>query len=61
MLTEIRQEADGRTWALFVDGERVISEESHTVCANVAHELESPTGYPSECAEVAEQIRRARG
>lgn len=59
---EMKPDASGKFWNLYVNGHVALALESYGVCSAVQAELESaaPRGFYSEAAEVADTIRRTR-
>lgn len=44
------------SFSLLVNGQAVVTDESHAVCDQIADELRRPSGLSSEMAEVADSI-----
>ena len=51
----VRQE--GGYWSVFVNDVRCVDRESFTVAHNIAREIVTPSGEPTECGNVADTIR----
>lgn len=60
MRTTIKQQQDNRFNLQTETGDVLLEGETFTICENVQRELQNPTGDNSECAEVADAIKRQR-
>ena len=58
-VVEVKQEAG--YWSVYVNGQRMVDRESHTIADRVAGMVRSGQYDRSECAEVARSIRRRAG